>query len=740
MNDIIESFGRKANRTQSISTLFDLEQAEERCKRFTELDSFIGELLVYSLRGQRLATMTQEKLGANTVTIHGLSAERQAFMDRTFRLEHQQSRGAWFLPTEASLKVGVMNLPWAFQKHCRFASSIVWEERGKISLTSSADVVLVWAVLEPLFQVLFLPFELRGRLAGTQSREEQLQSWEIIDTLLGVLGFEVSQELAIMRYGGGWHKLGADAQLEAKKNLLEALACQVEPTMSSRYRAYRIQTLVKHYYKKAKKDGCVKRKQALTKPLARTLSGFFGGDWLAFLDYIGERPHPDEQIVTALPDIRLHVADRSRAMEVAAQTGIPVKEVERMLAAYWQQDSGASPVEQRAALLEKYWSVFDEIHTRQAVGMAPLWGLLEDYRSLNLNTTISTPYQPGLYRQLLPKDMVVEIERLWGTIMLPRWPERIVSEPFPHALMAETLGPALKFWHGCALTAWFLCEGPYSRTDMSGLSNYYRKELAALESLHTPINSQLFDELEKAESCLEPPQPIYHNSTTTSEMTNGISFTLSTSIGSRRAGFEKLRDIITHYRRSWTREYFSPYLRVRWESDIREAGRAYNVLLHEKGKAPTLKQFAKSAATATNYWFGGDVSGLYGAIREKSPIQPCYLPVMPSDKVSFAKSLLDTLRSNCSNLKEEVEIQGEPQDETQAMLMRSKLEHLTELSLWYMQLQEVIGRSPELKEFGVAKFEYHSQALSNDVHEAWCIYSEAIQATRKSLNITVTKG
>jgi hypothetical protein len=134
VNDIIESFGRKANRTQSISTLFDLEQAEERCKRFTELDSFIGELLVYSLRSQRLATMTQGKLGANTVTIHGLSVERQAFMDSTFRLEHQQSRGAWFLPTEASLKVGVINLPWAFQTHCRFASSIVWEERGKISL------------------------------------------------------------------------------------------------------------------------------------------------------------------------------------------------------------------------------------------------------------------------------------------------------------------------------------------------------------------------------------------------------------------------------------------------------------------------------------------------------------------------------------------------------------------------------------------------------------------------------
>ena len=32
------------------------------------------------------------------------------------------------------------------------------------------------------------------------------------------------------------------------------------------------------------------------------------------------------------------------------------------------------------------------------------------------------------------------------------------------------------------------------------------------------------------------------------------------------------------------------YLRLRWETEIREAGRAYNLLLNEMGRAPTPKQ------------------------------------------------------------------------------------------------------------------------------------------------------
>ena len=42
-------------------------------------------------------------------------------------------------------------------------------------------------------------------------------------------------------------------------------------------------------------------------------------------------------------------------------------------------------------------------------------------------------------------------------------------------------------------------------------------------------------------------------------------------MGSRRSGFERLRDIITKYRRSWVDLHLETYLRARWEGEIRDA-------------------------------------------------------------------------------------------------------------------------------------------------------------------------
>lgn len=124
-----------------------------------------------------------------------------------------------------------------------------------------------------------------------------------------------------MRWGGGWHQLRAAEQLEAKQRLLETLARQIQPQMASCYRAFRVRELINGYYRKAKRDGQAKRKQALTKALAPSLAGFFGGDWLAFLTYLGEKPHPEEQIITALPETCPFVGGAGRATEVAALQG-----------------------------------------------------------------------------------------------------------------------------------------------------------------------------------------------------------------------------------------------------------------------------------------------------------------------------------------------------------------------------------------------------------------------------------
>ncbi len=203
--------------------------------------------------------------------------------------------------------------------------------------------------------------------------------------------------------------------------------------------------------------------------------------------------------------------------------------------------------------------------------------------------------------------------------MLPRWPERIISEPFPHKLLAETFGTALKFWHGCALTAWFFCEGPSSRTDLAGLAEYYSKDIQVLKEMGTPINERLFEELVRAEAQLGQPEPFTRQEPTVRGNID-ITITSTISYGTRRKGFEKLRDIISSYRRQWAERYLGQYLQKRWETEIREAAHPYKLYIKQKGIPPTTKQFAKDAKAATNHWFGGNISGLYGAIQEQSPI------------------------------------------------------------------------------------------------------------------------
>ncbi len=732
------SFGRRALQGLSTEKILDLERAEDRSKRFYVIDSLVGELLVRSFRGERVVEMISGKDQERSFVISGLSASNRAFIDDTYRLDRQQAHGAWFLPAEASLRAGTINFPANFQASARFASNITWEEHSKVELEKTADTLFVWALLEPLFDALFEPFILRGRLVGNKSREDQLKRWSAVDLLFQELGLEVSQELAVMRYGGGWHKLRSQEQIAAKQQMLSALACQIEPALATRYRVHCFHVLLEHYYKKADVTGRVKRKQALTKPLERTLSGYFAGDWLAFLEYIGEEPHPEEQIVTVLPKTRLHVGGASRAAEVAEQMGLPAAEVERMMAAYWQQTGGVSPVEQRVDFLMRYWQAFDEIHTQQTVGMLPLWGLVEDHRPFDFYYhDPNLPYQPRLYLQRLPKTMLTEVDQLWGTTMLPRWPDRIISEPSPHLVLAETMGAALKFWHGCALSAWFLCEGPYSRTNMEGLAEYHRREIKALEELGTPIERRFFDELVRAEKKLGPPQPLNQNSSTITRKP-GISITITTNFGARREGFELLRDIITRYRHLWANQHLRRYLQLRWETEIREAGRTYNLLLSEMTKAPTPKQFANAAASAVNHWFGGDLSGLYGALREKSPVQAQRVAILPADRVAFAFAVFQALGGNPFFRQEHP---NGPQQDYQAWRKESErnaqLSQLADLSFWYIQLEEGLGHPPTLKEFGQSKFAQLCPVVSEDIDTAWHIYTEII-ATAKLSSVSPT--
>lgn len=706
MTNSVVPFGRRALETRWSTDLLRLEIQEGQNARFKDVDVLVGDLLLRSIRGERIASLGRDAVGDYHVELLNLPRAQRTYVDDTYAVERQRARGALFLPAKVSLKVGIASLPFAFTRQARFPCNVAQEEKGQVILADAADAVVFWSVLEPLFQALYLPITLRSQWAGKRSREEQQALWSDVDAFHDALALDAREQLAVMRYGGGWHTLRAEAQAEERRSLLAMIRTDVNPIMGSRARAHFLRPLLQAYYKKSK-AGKATRRQVLTKALEPLLVGYFGGDWLAFLDYLGETPHPDEQVVTALPETRLFVSGGSRVAEVAEIVGLPAEEVQNMLAAFWSGGGGDSPIEQRVKLLRRYWQMFDAIHAEQKPGMMPLWGLVSEERFLHLNEQPSVPYHHGLYRDLLAPDLVDQIEQLWGTTMLSRWPDGIVTELYPHTAMAEALGPALRFWHGCSLTAWFLCEGPYSRTDMAGLAQYHRRELNALEGLGTPVVTKFFDELIEAEKMLGPAQPINENIRSTPTSFGAI--TMSVSHGSRRMGFERLRDIISRHRRAWTERHFEMYLRSRWEKELRQTAHEHAILMGQKGKAPTLKQFAKPAAPSVNHWFGGDISKLYTAIGEKSPCAPRYNHLMPKDILGLTHRTARGLETKLSR----------PYD-------------VAVYATWYIQLQETLGHAPGLNQFGRGKLTWPAEQEKLEVEQLWQAFVKAVELALRS--------
>ncbi len=709
-------FGRLAVKSSSPLALLRLEHEAQKLARFRAIDAVVGHLLMRLLRGERIADLTFSKV-KNAVKLSPLSPEERQFLESEISISALEARGTWSVPKEVTLRIGWLNLPHLMLKYGRFATTMALEERGKVPTEADAATVLIWSILEPLATAFLQPLEIRGPDVGKKSREEQLKQWQQIDAFFGSLNFSLDSELTAMRYGNGWHKLRAAQQLEVKQRFIKALGTQVRSNRAAYYRAYKTLELLERYYSIAK-DGKALRKRVLTKAFEPTIVGFFKGDWLYFLDYLEETPHPDEQVVQAIPTPRFYATGASKAAEAAQKLGIPVEEATRIVGAYFGQDDGKTPIEERVSILSKYWEMFSQIHASQTTESGALWGLVEEETKFQLNAD-NSPFQPRLYESLLPQNLQQAIKRLWGNTMLPRWPESIVSQPFSHAAMADAFGPALQFWHGCALTAWFVIEG-YSRTDMPGLSNYYAVELAALEKAGTPIDSRLFEELIETDKLLGPGEPYYENQSQI-EVVPGFEITTSISHGNRRTGFEKLRDIVTRYRNAWTSQYLEVYLRDRWEAELRQVQRDYNVAIQERGKPPTAKQFSKAALKATNHWYGGDLSALYAAIGEKCPLVPQRRNYMPADLKSFTKAVLNELRIVAKPSIQEISSQQR----------EYSLEFMAQMCLGFIQLEEALGTMPRRQEFTSLNADYYWPLLADTLDDAVQVYGNVIHRAKR---------
>ena len=557
-------FGRKLKGAASIEECLILEAEGGRAEAFDLLDALTGELLAAALDGTHIAELVEDKVRGAKASLPTLGGAGRCHFNALFAPGGQQGRGAWYLPDSVSVKVGLVNLVAHFRDQPRFAMGIASEETANVSLISSPDAGCLWALLEPFFNLLWLPLQIRSSLLGTLGPEEFQKRWQQARTFYQTVGFRCENELQGLGYGRGWHKFTAAEQTDRKLALIGSVRTNCPIHVGARFRLYRIRHLVERYYSKANAVGQAERRIVLTKGYQAILSGVFAGDWIAFLKYLGEAPHPNEQVETTLPATRLYLTDTKKVTEIAGLQNVPLAEVERMVAAFWErQGAPISPIEERIGVLRRYWKAFDRIHADQKAGGPSLWGLIGTRGMFIVDGRDDGPYRANLCREWLPLSFVSEIESLWSGTTLPTHPEVVVTELFPHAAMAEAFGPAVTFWHGCALTAWFIAEGPTSRTDMAGLEHYHRRDMAALEDLGCSVDPMLFRHLIEVEATLGQPQPI-EQERCPAQSSTGISITMTMTVGSRGGGFEKLRDAITQYRAAWAANNLEKYLRCRW--------------------------------------------------------------------------------------------------------------------------------------------------------------------------------
>lgn len=672
-----------------------LEARAGQQRRFAELDALAARLLSVALAGQPVATITRGRglHTPDTAKVTALTQEEAVFCASAFGVKEQQRRGAWYLPSKLSVKAGAVDLPYLLRERPAHALTLAADETARLTAVEGADTIVLWALLVPLFETLLQPVRLRAA-GDIFPPTQQKEFWALIEERYRLLGIR-DGALEVFRFGGGWHTLDRSGQQQARLALLDTLTGSDLVQLVARHRIQRLQGLMAGFAKKAK-AGTALARRVLTKDLQSVASAYFGGDWLAVLDYLQARPHPDEEIITALPEPRLYVGTSAQTAGIAAEAGIAESEVQAMLAAFLGGGSAVSPVEERAAVLRSWWAGFDQSHAVQSPGMPSLWGLV-DQELMSLSRS-EQGFTPQLYRQRLPADVLHEVGRLWETVTLQHHPGSIVSNLRPHQTMADALGPAGEFWHGVALTAWFVCEGPYSRTTLDRVDRYYSKPLAALRAAGCPVDTVFFRELRAAEQILGPEKEVADPAASAVETLYGqMTFTSYMGHGTRREGFERVRDLVTRYRRAWAEQHLEAYLQHRWRSELESVAHQLHRFVAEKGRPPTLIQFSRFATTAANHWTGGDLGALYTAIGEPAPaVQKRPARLLADDGYDFARRVYQELGGTVVD-------HGTWTNDPEETRRQWQLGRLAAESLRYVQVQEALGQPPTAKQFGAQR-------------------------------------
>ena len=718
--------GHRLRATPNVDVFLQEEERLGLAIRFHQIDAILDDAVATALDGQRILDIAVRRNGPSIVKLEMLSREQRTWLNAGFSKSAHERTGSWYLPDVIKVNVGAFALVEALLAQPRFAASLIAGESVKGD-AQSGEAVFIWAALEPLFETLAIPLNLRSRKAGAMKSAELTRAWSTFNALAESLGLD-DDAVHVFRSNPAWTKASPGDHAERRARLGEALRGHAMRSLGRRYRAYLLHTLIERYYAKAKKERPT-RAQVITRAYERTLTALFAGDWLALLDYLGEQPADGDEMITALADPKPLVGGET-----------------------------PSPIEERERALHHLWNALDDLCARQEPAMLPpsLYPLAEDWgddsadddgsdldfswesrtflEDLRDATLAGEELRAGSTAVRLPADVVHEVEELWGAKTIERYPNAIVTNLQPWADAQRALGPALAFWQGILFSLWSNFEESYDARTVGALSAQFRQERRQLAALGFPIDDRLFGELIELEDSLPPPQEIVV-SEGPSQPIMGIELQVVMTSGRRRPGFANMRDLVTAYRRAWADTYLDAYLALTWQDALRGVADGLNRHRAAKRKEPTARQLAGIAADTANCWCGGRIGLLCAAIGERNTPQQTYSAKVPANRRAFLLRLFTVLGGELIPKLDYARDSAETQQANQRVADRQRgIGELTTAALRVLQLEEALGSTPTLKQYGAREFERHSSRIweTGSIDEQWDRYITAIHEALSS--------
>ena len=642
------AFGARALRS-TLPVALELERAEGRSGSFQRLDALLNRLVERMLAGDAIAEFGMERNRPH-FALRGLEPEERIFIDEQYALSALEERGCFFAPEEVALE-GVIQFAHYHRGWSRFGARATEEAQVKIQTKGSPQSMFSWAVLTPIAELLYSPIRVAGRFERGRALEKSVGGWPTTQAVLADLGLDVTG-MGVTERTGRWH----NQQLWRREQILARL--QYRPKLGTGLRAALTRFLAERYYAKVDKKGQVTRRRMLNREYEQLLIAIFRGSWQDFVAYLGEQLHPDD--ITDKP----------------APTLLKAQRVEL-----------PSPAEVRLDVVRRHWLAVGQVERAQrATDLLPAGLVPEGDNYLYADGRTGQLVVLDGWRLRFPPDLNSDILRLWGSQYWPGQPQRVVTNPNPQLSLGGAAGPALRFWHGAFLTLWYMCRGGWSRTTHRDLGRYYERDLLELHDLGCSVDRESLDSIANAERLLGMPREVAGKRE--SIQSAGIQIEISTEITTERDGFERARDVISTARDGWALAHLEAYLERRVQQVLEPANRFYWRAIADRGKPPTLKQFASAASALTDDWLGGDVAAAYSAIGADTPIasEQVGRPALP--RIEFVQKVLEGLSTG-------QRLEFDPMKDRYRESW--DLVSMANAGLRYLRVMEGIGSKPQLK-------------------------------------------